>query len=571
MDASASGNRNLGKTLVVYLGTAGVFIELFNFIVDKYQLQGTLPDVLVILVIFGLPAALIHEWHNRKFTRKAIWIHLLNLTIAIGVIAYGYFNPNHLRPTELRLLQFRKSQKELASSVRSIAILPFANLTGDPDQEVMARGMHDELIGQMGTVSGLRIISRTSSEHYAGTDKSLHEIADELQVDAIVEGSMLPAAGTELKIQLRLIGDMPRELQLWTKSFELEKEKVLSLYDDIVQSITDEINMALSPEEEDKLETSKAIDPEAYEYYLRGKFNLSFLTPQLIETAAENFRESLEIDPGFAPAYAGLAGVWVARKQLPFFNYPPEVTEPKIAEYIQKSFALDSTDAEIWRWHATRLAYDYKWEECNKALDRCLELNPNFAEAHAFNAHFLMMQSRWESAWEHIGKAQELDPKNPLILNFYRAMLVHSGQVEALRETFKGAENEWGIDYLYFVENKYDSLIHFKSGQLKGLGLPDMALLLEATFEKEGLKNALGVTADSLESISAGHYVPASLITTFYELAENREKTVQWIERMYIRRDPNLPYWAIRHPSKPQWFFENSRIREIMQRIHLWD
>ncbi|WP_445384914.1 hypothetical protein ACT6NV_13220 [Robiginitalea sp. IMCC44478] len=567
MSANTPEKRNLGKTLVVYLGTAGVFIELFNYIVARYGLQGSFSDAIVILAIFGLPAALIHEWHYRSFTRKALWIHLINSALALTVIFYSQANPNQLKPTELRLLQFRKNQKELASSVGSIAILPFTNLTGDNTQEYMAQGMHEELIGQMGAVSGLRIIGRTSTALYANTEKSLHEIAGELQVDAIIEGSLLPAPEETLKLQVRLIGDMPRELQLWTKSYELRREEVLELYDDIIRTVSDEINIALSPDEEHRMQTKRPVDPEAYEFYLRGRTNFSYLTPEMVNVAEQNFKKSLEIDPQFAPAYAGLAGVWIARKQLNHPGFTQKETEPKYSEYIRKSFALDSTDAEVWRMYATELAYDYNWQGCRDAIERCLELNPNFAEAHAFYAHFEMMQSNWEKAWEEIEIAREQDPLNPMVNFFYKVMLDHSGQYEKVGLVASG---DLGFMH-YGFQKKNDSVIISLSNSNLLKMKPDIAADFKATYLNEGYEVALNKLADTLGALSEPEDLDAAFITILYQFAENRDKTAQWIERMYIRRDPNLPYFAIRHPSKTQWLFEDPRIKEVMRRIGLWE
>ncbi|WP_445382064.1 hypothetical protein [Robiginitalea sp. IMCC43444] len=567
MSASTPKKRNLGKTLVVYLGTAGVFIELFNYIVSRYGLQGSFSDAVVILAIFGLPAALIHEWHYKKFTRKALWMYLINAALALIVIVYSQANPNQLKPTELRLLQFRKNQKELASSISSIAILPFMNLTGDEKQEYMALGMHEELIGQMGAVSGLRIIGRTSTALYAKTEKSLHEIAGELHVDAIIEGSLLPAPHETLKLQVRLIGDMPRELQLWTKSYELKQEQVLELYDDIIRTVSEEINIALSPEEKQRMHAKRAVDPKAYEFYLRGRTHFSYLTPDMVNTAAQNFKKSLEIDPQFAPAYAGLAGVWIARKQLNHPGFTQEETEYNYSEYIKNSFALDSTDAEVWRMYATELAYEYDWQGCKDAIERCLELNPNFAEAHAFYAHFAMMQSNWKKAWSEIEIAREQDPLNPLVNFFYTVMLDHSGQYEKVGQAITG---DLGLMHYGFQKKKDSVIISLINSNILKTS-PEITIEFEATYQNEGYEIALNQLADTLATYSEHEDIDAAFITLLYQFAENKDKTAQWIERMFIRRDPNLPYWAIRHPSKPQWLFEDPRIQEVMKRIDLWE
>ena len=246
------------------------------------------------------------------------------------------------------------------------------------------------------------------------------------------------------------------------------------------------------------MQTNRPVDPEAYEFYLRGRTNFSYLTPEMVNNAEQNFKKSLEIDPQFAPAYAGLAGVWIARKQLNHPGYTQKETEPKYSEYIQKSFALDSTNAEVWRWFASEQAYEYNWEGCNKALDRCLELNPNFAEAHAFYAHFEMMQSNWEKAWEEIEIARVQDPLNPLVNFFYGVMLVHSGQYEKARQSATG---DPGIMH-YGFQKKYDSVIISLLNSPLLRRSPGLADMLEATNQKEGYKTAFNRLADTLAALS---------------------------------------------------------------------
>ncbi len=181
---------SIAKTLIVYLGGAWVFIEAINFLIDKYDWNTTILDVLILLVIFGLPAILIYTWFHQEFTRKAIILQSINGIIALSVIVFTLVNPGKLDPTQLRLLKFKDNQKQLAESIRSIVILPFDNYTGTDEFEYYVAGMHDGLIGDLGKISALRIISKTSSRLFKGADMSIPEIASELGVDAVIEPSI---------------------------------------------------------------------------------------------------------------------------------------------------------------------------------------------------------------------------------------------------------------------------------------------------------------------------------------------------------------------------------------------
>ena len=180
-----------------------MFIEVINFLIDKYNWDTEVLDVIILLVIFGLPASVIYEWFYRRFTRNAIILQLLNGLIAISVISYDLIIPNSINPTQLRLLRFKDNQKNLAEAIKSIAILPFSNYSRDSSQVYLAAGMHDALISELGQVGAIRVVSKTSTLRYENSQKTIQEIAAELKVDAIIEASIL-SADESIRIQLKL-------------------------------------------------------------------------------------------------------------------------------------------------------------------------------------------------------------------------------------------------------------------------------------------------------------------------------------------------------------------------------
>ena len=556
--------------LLVYLGGAWVFIEAFNFLVDKYGWDTAALDVIILTVIFGLPATIIYFWFDKKFTRGAIILLIINGIIAVSVITFNLIRPESMNPTQLQLLKSRDDQKKLAESIRASAILPFNNYTNNEEQAYLVSGIHDALISEMGQVGALRVISRTSSSMYVNPGKSLKEIAAELKVDAIIEGAVM---GIEngIQLQLKLISAFPEEQQLWTKTYDIKKENILNLYSDVLKTIAREINVTLSPREQIRLDRSRPVNPEAYEIYLKGRFNLAFLNLEGIQMAEEYFLKAIEIDPQFAPAYGGLAGIWVSLKQL---NYiPPEIADPKVNEYLKKAFDLDSANAEVWRWYASKLGNtDFNWNACNIAMEKCLSLNPNFAEARAFYAHFLMIQNKWDEAWEQMNLAVDLDPFNPLIKGFKGILLLHSNRFDEFLDLFESLEKS-GLGHigLFIVLSKtdqYDRAIV----QLKKIILANkhekVIETLDKTYERTDFITALKVTEDALSDISDTTFVSPSLILQLYAMAGDRENTMYWIEKLYIRRDPNLPYWAIRGPLTKA-YQDEPRYIEIMKRINL--
>ena len=231
-------------------------------------------------------------WRAR---RKVLWA-AAGLLVAFLAIALG---PNLIR------LWDQISSRAGPAPIESIAVLPLQNLSGDPEQEYFADGMTEALITDLAKIGALKVISRSSAMRYKGTDKPLAEIADELNVDAVVEGSAL-RVGESVRIMAQLI-DPETEQALWAESYERDLENVLLLWSEVAQAIAGEVQVALTPEETKRLASARPVNPEAHDAYLKGSYHWKKLTPEDLDTAERYFELALEKDPSYAPAYAGLA------------------------------------------------------------------------------------------------------------------------------------------------------------------------------------------------------------------------------------------------------------------------
>ena len=468
------------------------------------------------------------------------------------------------------LLLWNRFFKNNINDIQSLAVLPFSNHTGDSTQAYLASGMHFGLIGEIGQLGSIQVISRTSTLSYAKTEKTIKEIASELNVDAIVEASLL-RADDQINIQFNLVNAYPEERQIWSKTYEIANENIVNLYSEVAKTVANEINIKLTPQAKDLLKKTYSVNPEAYELYIKGRISLALLTPKGIQDAEQYFLKSIEIDPLFAPAYGGLSGIWIARKQLTLIS--PEIADPKMEEYLAKAFELDSTDAEVWRWQAAKLGNtDFEWEACNNALDKCLELNPNFSEARAFYAHILMIQNRWDEAWEQMNRATETDPLSPLIHGFRGVMLVHHGKYEEYMSLYETLDNPAFANILLLISftqtKQHDKAIAHLKRIIQLGGQDDILKILEKAYESGGFNTALNDTADALAKISDATHLWTGIVLPLYLLADNREKSLYWMEKMYIRRDPNLPYYAVIGPLTKA-YQEEPRYIEIMERINL--
>jgi TolB-like protein/Tfp pilus assembly protein PilF len=295
--------------------------------------------------------------------------------------------------------------------IESIAVLPLRNLSGDPEQEYFVDAMTETLITNLAKIGALKVTSRSSAMRYKDTDKPLAEIARELDVDAVVEGSAM-RAGDSVRVMAQLI-DPETGQALWAESYERDFANVLLLQSEVAQAIAGEVQVALTPEEAGRLAGAGTVNPEAHDNYLKGSYHWKKQTPADLDTAQRYFELALEKDPSYTPAYEGLAWVWAVRQQLAIV--PPDEAGPKAKAAALQAVELDDGSAGA---HAAlalvKTLTDWDWTGAEAEWRRALELDPDSADAHAFFGYFLAITGRAEEGVSHAERAIELDPFNAL-------------------------------------------------------------------------------------------------------------------------------------------------------------
>ncbi|MCK5402197.1 MAG: hypothetical protein KAJ28_11240, partial [Flavobacteriaceae bacterium] len=405
---------HIGKILLTYAGASWVTIQVISLIITQYDWPVAFLDISIILFLFGLPAAILYALYGNSWTKRLKVIYGINILLALSTISYYFIKPDSIHPNQIKFLKFKGDQKQIAKSIQSIAILPFSNFTGDPEKEYLSYALHDALITEMGAISSLRVISKTSTLAIQSQKKKLQEIANELNVDAIIEGSLL-SVNNLIKVNVSLINAFPQEIQLWSKDYSVPMSDLLNIYSKITQNLAEEIDLSLTPREQFKLTKNKTVDPAAYEAFLKGKYSMGLLTEDGIKAAMSYFEKAIEIDPNFAPAYAGLGGVWGFLKQMNFIS--ADEANLHFGPNIERAKKLDSTLAEVYYWQAIKYIWtDYNWEDGERAFKKAIELNSNSSETRGLYSNFLLTQSRIEEAREQMDLALALDKKNPFIL-----------------------------------------------------------------------------------------------------------------------------------------------------------
>jgi eukaryotic-like serine/threonine-protein kinase len=290
--------------------------------------------------------------------------------------------------------------------IHSLAVLPFQNLSGDPEQDYFADGMTEALIAELGKVSALRVISRQSIMQYKGTKKSVPEISRELMVDAVVEGSVL-SAGDRVRVSVQLVGASP-ERHLWANSYDRQVGDVLTLDGEMARIIAKQVKVTLTPQEETRLAAVRAANPAASEAYFRGRYFLDRRTKEDFDRALADFQQAVELDPSFAPAYASLSEVYLT---LALYD-PIQKTEllAKAETASQKALELDDSLSAAHYTLAAIRAVAWDWSGAEAEYRRAIEVNPSNASAHEWYAALLIIQGRMTEAEVELQRAEELDP-----------------------------------------------------------------------------------------------------------------------------------------------------------------
>ena len=463
---------------------------------------------------------------------------------------------------------------EASGEIRSIAVLPLENLSGDPDKEYFSDGMTEALIADIAKIRSLKVISRTSVMRYKGTDKSLPEIARDLNVDAILEGSVL-LIGDEVRITAQLIRASTDE-HLWAESYTDKLENVFSLQSRIAKAIAKEIKLTLSPEEVLKLSSNKKIDPAAHEAFLRGKHFWNKRTGDDIKKALEYFKEAVNINPLYALAHVGIAESYVLLHQ--YANIPSPETYPKGRAAALKALEIDPNLGEAHISIALAFTeHFWDWEAAEAEYIKGLELSPNYATGHQWYAEFLTYMGRYDEAKKEIKLARELDPLSLVIL-WVESFVYHwSGDIESARR-FMDRNIELYPDYGQMYFNK--AFFHLSEGEyegaaqmfLKGLEIykiPDERL--EAFREAVKLNGFKGLFKVFLEFNLKQDPMNSYFVAQDYYILGDYERSLDWFELAMDERTFRLIQISQDPLFSDPDFRSNPRFQAILKKMNFPD
>jgi TolB-like protein/Tfp pilus assembly protein PilF len=426
--------------------------------------------------------------------------------------------------------------------IDSLAVLPLENLSRDPDEDYFADGMTEALITDLAKIGALKVISRTSVMRYKGTNKSLPEIAKELKVGAVVEGSVL-RVGQRVRITAQLI-HAASDTHLWAESYDRDLQDVLLLQSEVARTIAKEIQVAVTPEESRLLAAARPVNPEAYEAYLKGRFHWYKLSREHIDIALEYFELALEKDPKYARAYVGVADTWLVRGDSGFVA--PGKAFPKVMAALSKAMELDDTLAEAHTCIGNIKFYsEWDWRGAEAAYQRAIELNPNYADGHFFYADFLMSMRRSGDAMAEAERGLDLDPLNSFFQCFLGWYLLFLRRIDdaiaQLRKTLRTEPNfpaaHQGLWGAFFQKKMYEEAFSSVERFFKLLDDSEITAALQRGWENAGYPEAMRLAAEELAGRFNRAHVPAMRIARMYAHAGENERAFEWLEKAYEERE----------------------------------
>jgi TolB-like protein/Tfp pilus assembly protein PilF len=426
--------------------------------------------------------------------------------------------------------------------IQSLAVLPLVNLSSDAGQDYFTDGMTEELTTDLGKISALRVISRTSAMQYKGTKKSLPEVARELNVDAILEGTVA-RSGSHVRITANLLQASP-EKHLWAESYESEVGDALTVQGQLAQAVAREIQVTLTQKEQHLLAASRPVNPEAQDLYFRGRYvEFEFGTVESSEKAINYFQQAIQKDPNYARPYAGLAEVYA--NWVPGMNRPRDLV-PKAKELALKALQLDDTLADA---HSVlgkmELYYDWDWSAAEEEFKQTMKFNPNHVRAHLWHSRGLVNRGRTEEAIAEAKLSLALSPSPSewdypiwVFLLARRYDLASERTQELLEIAPNYAWGHFELARVYEQQGKLEEAAQesLKADDLFGTDPKKVAQLKEA-MAKSGAQGYWRRTLENYRESAKSRYVPSVLVAEACVRVGDKDSAFEWLERGFEERD----------------------------------
>jgi TolB-like protein/Flp pilus assembly protein TadD len=545
--------RNVYKVAVAYAVVAWLLVQVATQVFPFFEIPNWAVRLVVLLLILGFPIALVIAWafeatqEGIKRTevadampvsaaigrKKHAWIYVVVIAAAISVTLFF-------------LGRYTAGNKSVASApnelpTKSIAVLPFDNLSRDPDNAYFAEGVQDEILTRLAKVADLKVISRTSTQRFKSAPADLREIAKQLGVTHILEGSV-QKAGDSVRVNVQLINALT-DVHLWADTYDRKLTDIFAIESEIAKNVAENLKARLNGRAEEVLAARPTENPEAHELYLKGRYFWNRRSTASLRKAGDYFQKAIDLDPKYALAYAGLADV---HSLVPVYaGTAPQDDVPKALAAARKAVELDDRLAESHTSLGNALVSSVQLKAAEAEFRRALELNPNYATAHQWLAECLFGQGRFSESLAENERAHELDPLSLIINASYASSLAGAGRYE---EAVKQARKTLDLDpelvpgheilgQIYEDEGKLnEAIIEYSKANELGPTPSNFAMLAHA-YAKTGRMGETRKILDKLSDLSGQQYVGAYPLAVVHLALGEKDEALRLLEQSFVERD----------------------------------
>lgn len=430
--------RNVYKVAVAYAVVGWLLVQVTTQVFPIFEIPNWALRLIVLTIIIGFPIALVIAWAfeltpegikrtedadepAKRPARSRAWIYvsLIGAALSVGLFFVGRYSSRN---------SISASPNGLPA--KSIAVLPFENASGNAETEYLSDGISEALINSLTELPQLRVIARSTAFRYKGREINPQTVGQELKVSAILMG-LVRQVEDRLTVQVDLV-DATSGAQLWGEEYERKLSTLVSVKQTIAREVTEKLRLRLSGAEKQQLVRRDTSNAQAYQFFLRGRYNWNKRTAAGITEAIEQFQEAISHDPNFALAYAGLADCYLVLEQ--YTGTPARETIPKARAAAERALQLDETLAEAHTSLAACYESAWQWDEAEKAFKRAISLNPNYPTARHWYQNYLRARGRLDEAVAQIRRAQELDPLSSIFALNLATVLMMKGEIDAARQ-----------------------------------------------------------------------------------------------------------------------------------------
>jgi TolB-like protein/Tfp pilus assembly protein PilF len=435
------------------------------------------------------------------------------------------------------------------SPEKSVAVLPFVNISNDPEQEYFSDGVTEEILNSLTHVKELRVAARTSSFYFKGKNIDLREIGRKLNVRSVLEGS-IRKQGNKLRVTAQLI-NVEDGFHLWSERYDMNMDDIFTIQDEIALAITEKLKITLLEGEKEIIYQKPTENKEAYDLYLKGRFYINKRGPS-INKGLQYFQQAVDKDPSFALAYAGIADAYAI---LAFYAViPPHEAMPRARHHAEKALQLNPSLAEAYTTQAfITTFYDWNWTDARKQFINVFKLNPDYAQAHYWYGYFLsIIERNNEEAIMQAQRAVEvLEPLVPIAHHFLAVIYINAGQFEeAIKESYKAIEldaNSFpgyrGLGLSLAGLKKYDEAIEaLKSSAIFSARHPWALVELCWAYSQNGKENEAKEIMDELLFRSESEYISGLFLCAAAYFVKDYKKSLEFIDKAFEERDCGLPF-----------------------------